>query len=153
MDLKGGLVINKPTGMTSYDTLEKLRNLLSISKIGHTGTLDPQASGVLFVLLGKATKISGFLTNWDKEYLAKIKLGIKTDTYDLEGKILEALEGVQVSEEQIRETASAFVGEIVQTPPAYSAIKYKGKKLYDKRRTIKEKEAKREIARQMRKKP
>ncbi|HKZ22509.1 MAG TPA: tRNA pseudouridine(55) synthase TruB [candidate division Zixibacteria bacterium] len=128
---EGGLVINKPTGITSHDTLDKLRNLLPETSIGHTGTLDPQAEGVLFAILGKATKISSFIENWDKEYLAKIKLGIRTDTYDLEGKILEAVEEIQVTESDIKESVGSLVGEISQTPPVYSAIKYKGKKLYE----------------------
>jgi len=128
---EGGLVINKPTGITSHDTLDKLRNLLPKISIGHTGTLDPQAEGVLFALLGKATKISSFIENWDKEYLAEIKLGVRTDTYDLEGKILEAVEEIQVTESEIKESVGSLVGEISQTPPLYSAIKYKGKKLYE----------------------
>src|SRR5574341_1370946 len=131
MDLKGGLVLNKPTGITSHDTLEKLRMVFPNIAIGHTGTLDPQASGVLFVLLGKATKIASFIDGWDKQYLAKVKLGIKTDTYDLEGKVLEAVEQLQVTEEGIKQTVDSLVGEISQTPPVYSAIKYKGKKLYE----------------------
>ncbi|OGC78504.1 MAG: tRNA pseudouridine(55) synthase TruB [candidate division Zixibacteria bacterium RBG_16_40_9] len=131
MDLKGGLVMNKPTGITSHDTLDKLRKILPDISIGHTGTLDPQATGVLFVLLGPATKIASFIEGWDKEYLAKIKLGVKTDTYDLEGKILTAVEQLAVTEAGVKETVDGLVGEISQTPPLYSAIKYKGKKLYE----------------------
>ncbi len=131
MDLKGGLVLNKPTGITSHDTLDKLRNILPNISIGHTGTLDPQASGVLLVLLGQATKIASFIDGWDKEYLAKVKLGLKTDTYDLEGKVLEAVEQLQVTEKTVRETVESLVGEVSQTPPPFSAIKYKGKKLYE----------------------
>lgn len=131
MDINGGLVVNKPTGITSHDTLDKLRKLLPKISIGHTGTLDPQAEGVLFTLLGKATKISSFIEHWDKEYLAKIKLGVRTDTYDLEGKILEAVEEIRVTESEIKESVGGLVGEIFQTPPVYSAIKYKGKKLYE----------------------
>lgn len=131
MDINGGLVVNKPRGISSHDTLDKLRKLLPEISIGHTGTLDPQAEGVLFALLGKATKISSFIEYWDKEYLAKIKLGVKTDTYDLEGKILEAVEEIQVTESEIKESVGSLVGEISQTPPVYSAIKYKGKKLYE----------------------
>ena len=131
MDLGGGLVIKKPTGITSHDTLDKLRKILPDISIGHTGTLDPQADGVLFTLLGKATKISSFIENWDKEYLAKIKLGVRTDTFDLEGKILKAVEEIQVSESEIKDSVESLVGEISQTPPVYSAIKYKGKKLYE----------------------
>ncbi len=131
MDINGSLVVNKPRGISSHDTLDKLRKLLPEISIGHTGTLDPQAEGVLFALLGKATKISSFIEYWDKEYLAKIKLGVKTDTYDLEGKILEAVEEIQVTESEIKESVGSLVGEISQTPPVYSAIKYKGKKLYE----------------------
>ena len=128
---EGGLVINKPTGITSHDTLDKLRKLLPNVSIGHTGTLDPQAGGVLFALLGKATKVSSFIEGWDKEYSGKIKLGVRTNTYDLEGKILEAVEEIQVTESEIKESVGSLVGEISQTPPLYSAIKYKGKKLYE----------------------
>ncbi len=131
MDLKGGLVVNKPTGITSHDTLDKLRKILPDISIGHTGTLDPQATGVLFVLLGKATKIASFIEGWDKEYLAKIKLGVKTDTYDLEGKVLEVVEQLAVTETGVKETVDSLVGEISQAPPLYSAIKYKGRKLYE----------------------
>ncbi|EQB63578.1 MAG: tRNA pseudouridine synthase B [candidate division Zixibacteria bacterium RBG-1] len=128
---EGGLVINKPTGITSHDTLDELRDLLPNISIGHTGTLDPQASGVLFALLGKATKIANFIENWDKEYSAKIKLGVKTDTYDMEGRILEVVDEFQVSESEIKESVGSLIGEISQIPPVYSAIKYKGKKLYE----------------------
>jgi tRNA pseudouridine55 synthase len=131
MSLSGLLVVNKKTKMTSHDVVEKLRRMLKLKKIGHAGTLDPNASGILLACLGKATKIAGFLTEYDKEYEAVIKLGVTTDTYDQEGKILKIKDDLKVSEEEIRETVESFEGEIWQTPPLYSAIKQKGKKLYE----------------------
>jgi tRNA pseudouridine55 synthase len=130
MNLSGLLVVNKKTQMTSHDVVEKLRRILKLKKIGHAGTLDPNASGVLLACLGKATKIAGFLTEFDKEYEAVIKLGVATDTYDQEGKVIQTKMGLEIPEERLREVVESFKGELWQTPPLYSAIKQKGKKLY-----------------------
>jgi tRNA pseudouridine55 synthase len=131
MSLSGLLVVNKKTKMTSHDVVERLRRVLKLKKVGHAGTLDPNASGILLACLGKATKIAGFLTGYDKEYEAMIKLGVTTDTYDQEGKILKTKDDLKVSEKEVREIVESFEGEIWQTPPLYSAIKHKGKKLYE----------------------
>jgi len=116
--------------MTSHDVVENLRKILKFKKIGHAGTLDPNASGLLLACVGKATKIVQFLTEYDKEYEAVIKLGVTTDTYDQEGKIIQTKDDFKISEEKLREVVESFKGETWQTPPIYSAIKQKGKKLY-----------------------
>ena len=116
--------------MTSHDVVENLRKILKFKKIGHAGTLDPNASGILLACIGRATKIAQFLTEYDKEYEAVIKLGVTTDTYDQEGKIIQTKDDFKISEEKLREVVESFKGETWQTPPIYSAIKQKGKKLY-----------------------
>jgi tRNA pseudouridine55 synthase len=131
MSLSGLLVVNKKTKMTSHDVVEHLRRILKLKKIGHAGTLDPNASGILLACLGKATKIAGFLTEYDKEYEAVIKLGVTTDTYDQEGKVIRVKEDLKITEEEIKKAVESFKGELWQTPPLYSAIKQKGKKLYE----------------------
>ncbi len=122
--------INKPLGITSHDVVYKLRKILNIKKIGHTGTLDPEASGVLPMCVGKGTKLAEYLTAADKQYLAVLQLGAVTDTQDATGTVLQSFE-VSVTEEQILETVKGFEGEISQIPPMYSAIKIDGKKLYE----------------------
>ncbi|MCJ7508725.1 MAG: tRNA pseudouridine(55) synthase TruB, partial [candidate division Zixibacteria bacterium] len=107
-----------------------LRRLLKYKRIGHAGTLDPLASGLLLVCLGKAVKIVQFLQDLDKEYIAEIRLGIVTDTYDSEGKILKVEEDLKLESNSIKEVISSFQGEIEQLPPIYSAIRHQGKKLY-----------------------
>jgi len=130
MSLSGLLVVNKKTKMTSHDVVEKLRRMLNFKKIGHAGTLDPNASGILLICVGKATKIAKLLTEYDKEYEAVIKLGVTTDTYDQEGKIIQMKDDLNISEVEVIRAVESFRGEIWQTPPLYSAIKQKGKKLY-----------------------
>ena len=130
MSLSGLLVVNKKTKMTSHDVVEKLRRMLDFKKIGHAGTLDPNASGILLICVGKATKIAKFLTEYDKEYEAVIKLGVTTDTYDQEGKIIQIKDDLNISEVEVIKAVESFQGEIWQTPPVYSAVKQKGKKLY-----------------------
>ena len=122
---------NKPSGCTSHGIVSKIRKKLNIKKVGHTGTLDPLATGVLPILLGNATKLSKYLINHDKEYIATIKLGVKTDTADIEGIVLEKQEVPQISEKQIIEVLDSCIGKQKQIPPMYSAIKVKGKKLYE----------------------
>ena len=126
----GLLAVNKEVGPTSHDTLDELRNILKYKKIGHIGTLDPGASGVLVFCLGDALKTVQFLVDWDKEYLAKIKLGEITDTYDAQGIIIKKTNNLKLDDEKIKETVLSFKEQCWQTPPLYSAIKYKGKKLY-----------------------
>lgn len=129
-ELDGLLPINKEAGPTSHDTISKLRNILGYRKIGHTGTLDPAAFGLLLTCLGRACKIVQFLHHWDKEYVAEIKLGEETDTYDAQGKVLTVKNDLDMGEDEIKGVISSFEGENWQVSPAYSALKFKGKKLY-----------------------
>lgn len=129
--MKSGIInIYKEEGYTSFDVVAKLRGILGIRKIGHTGTLDPAATGVLPVCIGKATKVCDLLTDKDKTYRAVMRLGFVTDTQDMTGKILEE-HPVEVSEEQIKDALLSFVGKTEQIPPMYSALKVNGKKLCD----------------------
>lgn len=125
----GFLNVYKPKGMTSHDVVARLRRVTKIRQIGHTGTLDPFAEGVLPICIGKATRLIEYL-NDDKEYLATVQFGSNTDTYDLEGEITETFAG-KVTQEEVIEVLKTFEGEISQLPPIYSAIKVNGKKLYD----------------------
>lgn len=128
--MNGIINIYKEKGYTSHDVVAKLRGILKQKKIGHTGTLDPDATGVLPVCLGNATKICDLLTNKDKTYEAVLKLGIQTDTQDMTGTILEKKE-VTATEADIVQTIQSFVGGYAQIPPMYSALKVNGKKLYE----------------------
>lgn len=128
--MDGIILINKEKEYTSHDVVAIAKKTLG-EKIGHTGTLDPNATGVLPLLIGKATKISKYLINHDKVYQAVLKLGIKTDTADAEGTVLEEEEIIMPEEEKIKETFSSMIGKREQTPPMYSAIKVNGKKLYE----------------------
>lgn len=141
--MDGILVINKSKGLTSNDIVKKVKKILN-TKVGHTGTLDPNATGVLPLLLGNATKISKYLINHDKEYEAVIKLGAKTTTADVEGKIIEEKEAnkEKLKKENIEEVLKSFIGKQQQIPPIYSAIKVNGKKLYEYARQGKEVEIK-----------
>ena len=131
--MDGILIIEKEAGMTSHDVVAKVRKIANIRKVGHTGTLDPMATGVLPLLLGKATKLSQYLTQHDKEYIATVKLGMKTDTLDLEGKVLEEkkVDLAVFTKEKIEAVLNSFLGKQKQTPPMYSAVKVNGKKLYE----------------------
>ena len=137
----GIINVYKKAGFTSHDVVAKLRGICKQKKIGHTGTLDPDAVGVLPVCLGSGTKLCDMLTGETKEYIAGFWLGIETDTQDISGKILEEKE-VRVSAEQVKEMLSHFVGELQQVPPMYSALKVGGKKLYELAREGKEVERK-----------
>ena len=130
MERSGVINIYKEAGYTSHDVVAKLRGILKQKKIGHTGTLDPQAQGVLPVCLGKVTKLCDLLADHDKEYEAVLRLGITTDTQDMEGNVLQE-SSVQVSEEEVRTCILSFQGEQMQVPPMYSALKVNGKKLYE----------------------
>ena len=125
----GILNVYKPKGMTSHDVVSFVRRTLHMKRIGHTGTLDPMAEGVLPILIGKATKLSDIMMADEKRYLARVRLGIVTDTDDVSGTVLETKD-VSVSEEEIRKAVDLFVGETLQIPPMYSAIKVNGQKLY-----------------------
>lgn len=128
--MNGIILIDKPLGKTSHDMVYFVRRLTGIKKVGHTGTLDPDASGVLPVCIGKATKICDLLTGSDKEYIAELVLGKTTDTQDASGTVLTECE-VNYSKEEIINAIMSFVGEIEQIPPMFSAIKKDGKKLYE----------------------
>lgn len=139
--INGVINIYKIKGFTSHDVVAKLRGIMKQKKIGHTGTLDPDATGVLPVCLGNATKLCDMLTEKEKEYIAKVQLGVTTDTQDMTGTVLFSKE-VTVSEEEVREALSSFIGLYEQVPPMYSALKVNGKKLYELAREGKEVERK-----------
>lgn len=129
--MEGIIVINKPKGITSFDVIRRLRKILKIKKIGHTGTLDPLATGVLVVCVGKATKLAQDIEGYEKEYIADFELGYRTDSYDIEGKILEKKEFEPIDYDHFEEILKEFIGKIEQVPPMFSAIKMDGKKLYE----------------------
>ncbi|MCI7042117.1 MAG: tRNA pseudouridine(55) synthase TruB [Lachnospiraceae bacterium] len=137
----GMINVYKEKGFTSHDVVAKLRGICKQKKIGHTGTLDPDAVGVLPVCLGCATRLCDMLTEKDKEYVAVLRLGVTTDTQDITGKVLAEKE-VTESVEKVREVISSFEGEQLQIPPMYSALKVNGKKLYELAREGKEIERK-----------
>ena len=130
--MNGIVIINKPKGCTSHDVVYKVKKLFN-EKVGHTGTLDPMAEGVLPVLVGKGTLLSKYLINHDKKYVVKLQLGIKTDTADSEGKIIEEkdMDLSIFNQEKLNEILKTFIGKQEQIPPIYSAIKVNGKKLYE----------------------
>ena len=127
----GIINVNKPAGWTSQDVCSKLRHVLNTKKIGHTGTLDPMATGVLPVCVGKATRIIEYYDKDTKSYHASMKLGITTDTLDITGKILETAGYSKVSENGVREAFKAYTGHVMQMPPKYSALKIDGRRAYD----------------------
>lgn len=135
--LNGIIVIHKEAGYTSHDVVAKMRGICKQKKIGHTGTLDPQATGVLPVCLGSGTRLCDMLTDKDKEYVAELLLGVETDTQDTTGQILRET-CVNVSEEEVLAAVMSFCGEYHQIPPMYSALKVDGKKLYELARAGKE---------------
>ena len=130
--MDGIIVINKPKGCTSHDIVYKVKKMLN-EKVGHTGTLDPMAEGVLPLLIGKGTQCSKYLINHDKKYQVMLQLGVKTGTADSEGKIIEEknVDEKILEESHIKEILTSFLGKQEQKPPIYSAIKVKGKKLYE----------------------
>lgn len=128
--MDGIINVYKPKGITSHDVVSKLRKLFQIKRIGHTGTLDPNAEGVLPICVGKATRAVEYLTEKNKKYRAELILGIITDTQDITGKVIEKRE-VTASKDLIIDTVKSFVGEIEQIPPMYSAVRVEGKKLYE----------------------
>ena len=136
-ELSGVLVLYKPRGMTSHDCVNKIRRLFGTKKVGHTGTLDPDAVGVLPILIGRAAKAADVLPDTDKVYRAGLKLGLKTDTEDITGEVLsrdttvDADGRIIYTLDDVKRVAADFVGEIMQVPPMYSALKRDGKKLVD----------------------
>ena len=131
MGNRSGIInVYKEAGYTSFDVVARLRGILKIRKIGHTGTLDPDAVGVLPVCVGRATKVCDLLTDKDKEYETTLLLGVETDTQDMTGTVLSSGD-VTVSEDQVKEVIRSYTGEISQIPPMYSALKVNGQKLCD----------------------
>ena len=128
--MDGILVINKPKGITSRDVVNKICKILNTKKVGHTGTLDPIATGVLVLCVGKATKMVDVLTSNDKEYIATVKLGVLTDSLDTDGNIIKE-EKVFVEKEKLIDVLNSFMGSYNQEVPSYSAVKINGKKLYE----------------------
>jgi len=126
----GIIIINKPKGITSHDVVAYARKKLGIKRVGHSGTLDPQATGVLVLLLGKCTKLFDRFLDFDKEYVATLTLGVKTSSGDTDGKILATCDYSHVEEKMVNNALMPYVGEILQTPPMVSAVKYKGQRLY-----------------------
>ncbi|WBW50681.1 tRNA pseudouridine(55) synthase TruB [Peptoniphilus equinus] len=129
--MNGVLLINKPKDMTSHDVVYSLRKKLQIKKIGHAGTLDPMAEGVLVMLIGQGTKLSDYLLSKSKTYLAEFELGYETDTLDSTGEVVSSGGNTEYSRDEIQKVFESLSGDILQVPPIYSAIKVKGKKLYD----------------------
>jgi len=143
MSLDGVLVVDKPQGPTSFDVVRDVRNALKTRKAGHTGTLDPMATGVLAICLGDATRIAQYLTDGDKAYEAVIRLGAETDTLDAEGQVTAEFPlPQQLSREVLEAALGTFRGVILQTPPMYSAVKVGGKRLYELARAGEEVERK-----------
>ena len=130
MSPHGLLILNKPGGLTSHDVVNRVRRATHIKQVGHAGTLDPLATGVLVICVGQATRISEYLMGHDKTYRATMRLGIETDTYDADGEVV-ATHAVHVECAEIEQALRSFVGDIQQVPPMYSALKRDGQKLYD----------------------
>ncbi|MBE6786917.1 MAG: tRNA pseudouridine(55) synthase TruB [Ruminococcaceae bacterium] len=128
--MQGFLLLSKPTGITSFSAVSAIKRMAHEKRVGHTGTLDPMATGVLPIFLGRATALSSLMLDGDKSYKATIKLGITTDTEDITGKVLQERE-VKVTNEQLEKALNNFLGKILQTPPMYSALKKDGVRLYE----------------------
>ena len=144
---EGIVVINKPAGITSHDVISRVRRTFHMKRVGHAGTLDPMATGVLVVLLGKSTKLFDKFVAFDKAYRATLRLGIKTTTADIMDKVLEEKSFANVGQMQVEEVLKRFTGDIEQKPPMVSAVKHKGERLYKLARQGKEVER---IARKVR---
>lgn len=128
--MDGILVINKPAGCTSHDVVSKVRRRFGVRRVGHAGTLDPLAEGLLVMLIGRATRLSEFVSGHDKEYCAGLLLGLTTDTQDIEGRILTEVSAADLQIERLLQVLDDFRGTIQQTPPMYSAVKMGGERLY-----------------------
>ncbi|MDP8212684.1 MAG: tRNA pseudouridine(55) synthase TruB [Candidatus Zapsychrus exili] len=129
--LEGIAIIDKPKRITSHDVVDRVRRKFKIKKVGHAGTLDPLATGVLVLLIGKATKLSSKFIGFDKAYDATLILGTETSSADTEGKIIKQSSFDNITEQQVKDTFESFVGKIQQVPPMVSAVRHKGRKLYE----------------------
>lgn len=130
-DFSGLILVNKPVGITSFKLVHIIKKKLKVKKAGHCGTLDPLASGLMIVLVGKYTKLQDKFMKQDKVYYATVKLGLKTDSGDLDGKIISQSDYSHVTKDLIAQTCKSFTGKIEQVPPMYSALKVNGQKLYE----------------------
>ncbi|MNB97394.1 tRNA pseudouridine synthase B [compost metagenome] len=130
-ELTGVLAVFKPAGFTSHDVVAKARRILGMKRIGHTGTLDPQVTGVLPLCLGRATRVVEYIQELPKEYVATLRLGLSSDTEDMTGTITESMDEVKVTEAEVLAVLNTFKGVISQVPPMYSAVKVDGKRLYE----------------------
>lgn len=137
-ELEGVLLIDKPSGMTSHDVVDRVRRTLRMKRIGHAGTLDPMATGLLIILVGKATKLSQYLMSLDKEYIGTVKLGESTDTQDADGDVVSTRPVPALTEAQLLEAMQGFIGDQYQIPPMFSAKKLAGVPLYKLARKGKE---------------
>lgn len=143
--MNGIIVVNKPSGITSRDVVNYISKLFNIKKVGHNGTLDPLASGVLVICLGRYTKLNSFLTSYEKEYVARVKIGVETDTLDITGNVLKE-DDKKIDFNLLNETFKSFPKKYLQEVPKYSAVKVNGKKLYEYARENREVELpKREV--------
>lgn len=131
MSLEGVLAVDKPAGMTSHDVVARTRRILKMKRIGHTGTLDPEVTGVLPLCLGRATRVVEYMQELPKEYEATLRLGLATDTEDLTGNVIEQTDQVSVTPAEVGKVLETFLGTISQVPPMYSAVKVDGKRLYE----------------------
>ena len=129
-DPEGILLVDKPQGITSHDVVDRVRRIYRMKKVGHAGTLDPMATGLMIILVGKATKVSQYLMSMDKEYTGTLKLGQVTDSQDADGEVIEEAPVPELTEAQVRESMKSFLGDQYQTPPMYSAKKVNGQPLY-----------------------
>ncbi len=129
--VSGILNLDKPAGMTSHDVVLRVRRLVGQRRVGHAGTLDPMATGVLLLCLGQATRVAEYLVAGEKQYRAVIRLGISTDTYDAEGVITQSVASFHLAEDQVADALVAFQGVIQQVPPSYSAVRQNGQRLYE----------------------
>src|SRR5438270_8286399 len=130
-DFSGVVVVDKPSGPTSFDVVRRVKGLFKVKRCGHTGTLDPTATGVLPICVGEATKVAGFIADGEKEYEATVRFGQVTDTQDSAGRVLETRPVDGLTEDRVREALRGFVGLVLQTPPMYSARKVEGRRLYE----------------------
>jgi tRNA pseudouridine55 synthase len=129
--MNGILVINKPVGMTSQQVVSRVKRLLGVKKVGHTGTLDPDVTGVLPICIGNATRVAEYLLDQSKAYRGEVTFGVSTTTQDASGEVVDSVDEVRLSEAQVRAAMKRFIGPILQKPPAYSAIKIGGRRAYD----------------------
>ena len=129
-DPEGILLVDKPSGITSHDVVDRVRRLFRMKRVGHAGTLDPMATGLMLILVGKATKVSQYLMSMDKEYTGTLKLGEETDSQDADGEVLVRKEVPELSEDDIKAALKGFLGDQYQTPPMFSAKKVNGQPLY-----------------------